>query len=198
MARAGDALDLGAQRVRSKRAGGEDGALRAVLVLVQSCDLFAKDANQRLGGNLLRNPPRKLNAIHGQRVAGGNGGLIRNAQQRRTRAPHLLLQQPRRGVGRFALQRIGTDQFAELRRLMGRGQPRFSVHHGPHLIEVHLAAQPRRGQCRLRAGQSAADHANLHCAASVVRSTSPASRLIASPLTRTFRHSSRNSAPMAR
>ena len=54
------------------------------------------------------------------------GRLVRNPQQRRARAPHLLLQQPRRRVRRFALQRVRADQLAEFRRLVRRRQARLS------------------------------------------------------------------------
>ena len=86
--------------------------------------------------------------------------------------------------------------------------PLLAIHHPPHLVEVHIAAHSRRGQCRFRAGQPAADDTNPHSATSVswsatLGSTSgrpgiPASLLSASPVTRIFRHSSRNSAPVAR
>ena len=71
------------------------------------------DANRGLGGDGLGNAPRKLDAIHGQRVAGGDGGLVGDAQKRRAGAAHLLLQQPGRGIGRLALERVGADQLAE-------------------------------------------------------------------------------------
>ncbi len=139
----------------------------ASCVRVEPRDFFADHANAGLGRNSLGDAPRKLDAVHGQRVAGGHSGLIRNAQKRRARPPHLLLQQPRRRVGRLALERVGADQLAELDGLVGRRQPRLAVHDGPHLVEIHLAAQPRRGQRRFRPGQSAADHANsLHCRSS--------------------------------
>ena len=187
-----DALNLSAQGIGGQRAGGENCTLRAVLVLVQSGDFLANDANARLGGDRLGNPPRKLDAIHGQGVAGGDCGFIGNAQQRGTRTAHLLLEQPRRGVGRFALQGIGTDQLAKLGRLVSRGQALLAIHDSSHLVEVHVAAQPRRSQCRFRPGQSAADDANSHCA------VFPAKCFSASPVTRTVFHSSRNSAPIAR
>ena len=226
--RACDALNLRAQRVGSERSRGQNReVLRTVLglrvfALKQRCakprHLLANHANQGLGRNRLGNEPRELDAIHGQCVAGGDGGPVRNSQECRARPPHLLLEQPGRGVGRLALERVGADQFAELRRLVGRGEPRLSVHHGPHLVEVHLAAQSGRGQCCLRPSQSAANHANPHCATcggadafgsgnsacrfpnarSSTGSTPPANRASASPVIRTLRHASMNSAPMAR
>ena len=41
-------------------------------------------------------------------------------------------------------------------------QARLAVHHRAHLVEIHVAAQPRRGQRRFRPGQAAADHTNPH------------------------------------
>ena len=104
---------------------------------------------------------------------------------------------------RFALERVRANQLAEIRGLVRRRQARLSIHHRAHLIEIHLAAQPRRRQRRLRPGQPAANHANPQGVVSADPARRftlppPASRLIASPLSRTFRHSSRNSAPMAR
>ena len=130
----------------------------------QDSSLLRESRESRLGRNRLRNPPRKLHAIHSQRMARRNRRLIGNAQKRRTRAPHLLLQQPRRRIRRFALQRIRADQFAKIRRLVRRRQPRLSIHHRAHLVEIHLAAQPRRRQRRLRPRQPSANHANLSLA----------------------------------
>ncbi len=222
---AGDAFNLSAQRIRSQRPGRQNRALRAVFILVHSCDLFAVNVNQRFGGNRLGNPPRKLHAIHRQRVAGRHSRLVGDAHQRRACPPHFLLQQPGGGVGRFALERVGADQLAKLGCLVGRSQPRLAIHHRAHLVEVYRAAQPRCGQRRLRTGQTSADYAYSHRVASLFTDDSggswfptlsqrtrkdgargesstgcagPASRFSASPATRILRHSSRNSPPIAR
>ncbi len=139
----------------------------AVLVLAEASDLFADDANQRLGGDGLGDAAGELDAIDGQGVAGGNGGLVGNAQEGGARAAHLLLEQPGRGVGRFALEGVGADQFAEVGGLVGGSEARLAVDEGAHLVEVHLAAQARGGERGFRAGESAADDANLHWAGSV-------------------------------
>src|SRR5208337_2061740 len=139
---------------------------RTVLVLdgriVQTRHLFANHANARLRFDRLRDTPRKLYAIDSQRVTSRYCASVRNAQKRRLPAPHLLFQQPRRGPFRFALERIRANQLTEIRGLVSRCQARFSIHHRAHLIEIHLAAQPRRRQRRLRPGQPAANHANPH------------------------------------
>ena len=77
---------------------------------------------------------------------------IRNSAEPRT--PHLLLQQPRRRIRRLALQRVGANQLAKIDRLVRRRQARLSVHHGAHLVQIDLAAQPRRSQRGLRPCQA--------------------------------------------
>ncbi len=77
-----------------------------------------------------------------------------------TRAAHLLLEQPGRGVGRLALERVGADELAEIGGLVGGGEARLAVDHGAHLVEIHLAAEARRGQRGFRAGQASANDAN--------------------------------------
>ena len=178
-------------------------------------DFFADHANGGLGGDGLGDAARKLDAIDGERVARRNGRFIRNAQESGTRAAHLLLQQPGRGVGRLALERVGADQLAEFGGLVGGGQARLAVDDGAHLVEVDLAAEARRGQRGFRAGKSAADDANSHVGASSAdrrrswllclrladsseRPGDSSQACSASPVTRTLRHASRNSAPMAR
>ena len=169
MACAGNAFNLRAQRVRGQRAGGQN--RQRIVAQIQPRHFFAHHANPGLGCNGLGDPPRKLDAIHGQRVACRYSRCIGNTQQRRPRPSHLLFQQPRRRVRRFTLQRIGADQFSELGRLVGRRQPRLAIHHRPHLVEFHSAAQPRSGQRRFRPRQSSADNANLHSAISDFRSS---------------------------
>ena len=143
-----------AQRVGGERAGGQD-SVRIGWVRFEAGDFFADDANGWLGGDGFGDAPGKLDAIDGQRVTGGDGGLVRNAQQGRTGAAHLLLEQPGRGVGRLALERVGADQFAEIGRLVGgRAANR------PHLEQLHGDAPASALPGRLRAGQTGADNAN--------------------------------------
>jgi hypothetical protein len=80
VAGAGEALDLAAQRVGGERAGGEMVSC-AVSFSVERGDFFADDADVRLGGDGFGDAARELDAIDGQRVACGNGGLIGNAQE---------------------------------------------------------------------------------------------------------------------
>jgi hypothetical protein len=218
-------------RLSASEVSGPVARMVTGLLFVERRDFFANHANQRLGGNGLGDAPRELDAIDGQRVACGNGGLIGNAQQSRAGAPHLLLQQPGRGVGRLALERVGADQLAEFGGLVRWGQARLAVDHGAHLVEVDLAARRAavsaasgpaspppmtriftgrppgwqtvariRGFPPLRRKKDAKDGARgflaIHC--SWLRCLTPANRCSASPLTRTLRHSSMNSAPMAR
>ena len=170
----------------------------------RGCDFFANDANARLGGDGLGDAARKLDAIDGQGVAGGDGGFVGKAQESGAGAAHLLLEQPGRGVGRLALERVGADQFAEVGGLVRRREPRLTVDDGAHLVEVDLAAEARGGQRGFGAGQAAANDANPHWdllggqlrfAVSTLRQSlrgwagdRSAARCRASPLTRTLRH----------
>ena len=122
-----------------------------------------------LGGDGFGDAARELDAIDGQRVAGRHGRLVGDAQKSGAGAAHLLLQQPGRGVGRLALERVGADQFAEFGGLVGGRQARLAVDHGAHLVEVDLAAEARGGERGFRAGQAAADDANPHCASASAR-----------------------------
>ena len=149
-------------RLSASEVSGPVATNRQPVEIVQPGDFLADHANGGLGGDGRGDAPRELHAIDGQRMARRHRGFIGDAQQGRAAPPHLLLQQPGSGVGRFALERIGADQFAELGRLVSRGEPRLSVDHGAHLVQVDLAAEPGRGQGRLRAGQPAAYDADLH------------------------------------
>ena len=82
MAGAREALNLGAQRVGGERAGGQDGALRAVLVWEESRDFLTDDANERLGGDGFGDEPGKFDAIDGQGVACRYSGCVGHAQKR--------------------------------------------------------------------------------------------------------------------
>ena len=199
VAGAGEPLDLAAEGVRRQRTRGED-CERICRVCFKARDCFADDTNQRLGGDGFRDQPRKLDAIDSQGVARRDCGQVCNAKKSRSRPAHLLLQQPGRGVGRFALEGVGTDQLSKIGGLVGWREARLSIHYGAHLVEIHLAAEPRGGECSLGAGQPATNHAYLQFVCSAwAGSIAPtlASRSSASPLTRTLRHSSRNSAPIA-
>ena len=77
----GDALDLGTQRVGGEGASRQNGALRAVLVLVERGDFLAEHANVGLGGDGLRDATRELDTIDGEGVARGYGGFIGDAQK---------------------------------------------------------------------------------------------------------------------
>ncbi len=163
MAGAGDAFDFRAQGVGSEGAGGEDG--EGGVGLGKGGYFLANHANQRLGGDGLTNEPGKFHAIDGQCVTCGDSGFVGDTQQGGTGAPHLLLQQPGRGVGGFAFEGVGTDQFTKIGGLVGRGEARLAIDGGPHLEEVDLAAEARRGEGCFRAGKASANDANLHWAA---------------------------------
>ena len=131
MAGAGDALDLRAQRVGGERAGGQDGAARAVLVL-ESRRVTSSRMTRIDGSAAMASVMRRENSTRSTASAwpAGTARLIGNAQQSRAGAAHLLLEQPGRGVGRFALERVGADQFAEIRGLVGGCQARLPVDDG--------------------------------------------------------------------
>src|ERR1700733_8345775 len=140
-------------------------------------------------------------------MACGNGSLIGDAQKRRTRTPHLLLQEPGRRVWGLAFERVGANQFAEFDGPMRRGEPRSTVDEGTHFMKVDFTAEAGRSQCGFGAGESTADDANPHCDPSDSASekvfsarelSAPASFSNASPVTRTLRHVSMKSAPIAR
>ncbi len=76
MSGAGEALQLGGERGRGERAGGEDGDGVGV-VLVELRDFFAMDGDARLGGDAVGDAAGEFDAVDGESVAGGNGGGVR-------------------------------------------------------------------------------------------------------------------------
>ena len=147
---------------------------------LESRDFLANDANGGLGGDGFGDAPRELDAIDGERVAGRDGRFVRKAQKGGASAAHLLLEQPGRGVGRLALERVGADQFAEVGGLVGGSEARLAVDDGAHLVEIDLAAEARRGECGFRAGKPPPMTRIFTCAGSacgqIDGARSPASR----------------------
>ena len=95
-------------------------------------------------------------AVHGERVAGGDGGGVGGLQQKRVGAAHLLLQQPGRGVFGFGLEGVGADELGEVGGLVGFGGAQRA-----HLEESDVAAERGGLQCGFGAGESAADDVDL-------------------------------------
>ena len=201
MVAAGEPGDLRRQRRRSQRAAGDDGATSA---RIKCCDLLPVDGDERLAGDGFGDQPRELHSINGKRMSCRDRTCICAGQQWRAGTAHLLLQEPGRSVLAFALERVGTDQLAEVGGLVGRRHPRRA-----HLEQVYRDAQPRCDQRRVRPRQSAADDAD----ARGHRSTSAADNACcpmlrvwdvglptlcnAAPDSRILRHSSSRSAPSA-
>ena len=146
------AQDFARQRVRGQRPGCHN---RDRSVLVDGRDLLAHHADEGIAFDGSRYRLGKFVAVHRERVPGRNGGLARDVHQQRTRAAHLLFQQPRRGVLRVGLQRVGADQFREVCTLVsGRRAQR------PHLEQLDSDAAAGALPGGLRAGQSGTDDAN--------------------------------------
>ncbi len=173
--------------------------LEAVLVLVEAGDFLADDTDCCFSGDGFGDAAGEFDAIDGEGVACGDGGFVSNAQKSGTAAAHLLLEEPGRGVGRLAFERVRADELAKVDRLVGGRETGLAIDHGAHLIEVDFAAETRGGECSFRAGKAAADDPNPHDAASsmVAGAAAPASFRSASPVTRTLRQVSKNSAPIA-
>jgi hypothetical protein len=85
-------------------------------------------------------------------MAGWNRSCIGALQQKRSGAPHLLLQQPRRGVLAFALKRIGTNQFGKVSSLMGR-----SGAHRTHFVQNHSMSASGALPSSLAASEASSD-----------------------------------------
>lgn len=155
-------------------------------------NFFADHADVGFGSDGLGDAAGELDAIDGEGVACRHGCCICKGQKHGVRAAHFLLQEPGRGIGRFALEGVGADELTEIDGLVGGGEARLAVDHGAHFVEIDLAAEARSGQRGFRTGEASANDTYLHLAAST-----PASLSRASPVTRTLRQASRNSAPMA-
>ena len=129
---------------------------------VEGFHFFAADSDARLGGDGFGYAAGELDAVDSQRMACGNGGLVGEGDEARAGAAHLLLEQPGGGVGRFTLERVGADQFAELSGLVRRGEDGLAVGICPaHLVELDFAAEAGGGKRGLRTGEAAADDADF-------------------------------------
>ena len=89
------------------------------------------DMDQRLALERFGNSLGEHVAINGQRMTRGNLRGTRDFQEQRSGTPHLFLEHPGRGVLTVGLERIRTNQFGEMRRLMC-----WRVAHGAHLVEI--------------------------------------------------------------
>ena len=129
---------------------------RAGLFGVERGDLFAVDGDSGLGCDAGGNAAGELDAVNGEGVAGGNGGGVGLGEEDGAGAAHLLLEEPRRGVLRLGLERVGADQFGEVGGLVGLGGAS-----GAHLVERDLAAEGCGLKRSLWASQSSADNPDL-------------------------------------
>ena len=130
----GQPRNLARQRRRGQRPARHNGEpIKVIAFDLQPRHLFAHHRDPRLARNRLANPPRKLRAVHRQRMPRRHRALVRQPQQHRSRPPHLLLQQPRRRVLALRLQRVRAHQLPKIRRLVRRRLP-----HRPHLVQQHL------------------------------------------------------------
>ena len=83
----------------------------------------------------------------------GTRAGVGRPQQQRAEPPHLLLQQPGRGVHLFALERIAANQFAQGIGLMRRG-----ALSGTHFVQHDPRARFRRLKRRFAAGETGANN----------------------------------------
>ena len=95
---------------------------------------------------------RELDAVDGERVAGGDGGGVGCGEEERVGAAHLLLEQPGRGVFGLGLEGVGADELGEV-----GGLVRFGGAERAHLGERDVAAEGCGLECGFGAGESAAD-----------------------------------------
>ena len=151
----GEALELGCERRGCKRAGGQDGD-GVVTVFVERGHLFTLDGDARVLFELLGDATRELDAINGERVAGGDGGGVGCCEEKGVGAAHLLLEQPGCGVFGLRLEGVGADEFGEVSGLVClRGAERA------HLGECDVAAEGCGLVCGFGTGESSADDVDL-------------------------------------
>ena len=122
------------------------------VVLVELSYFFAVHRDARLGRDAFGDTFRELDAVHGQCVAGRDGGGVGFGEEDGAGAAHLLLQEPGRGVFGLGFEGVGADEFGEVRGLVGLGGA-----HRTHLVEVNLTASFCRLECRFGASETAAD-----------------------------------------
>ena len=147
--------DIRGQRVRRQRPRRHD----RIDVLRGRGQLFYLRANNGKIGTifqLFRNIGGKTFPIDGQRRPRGHGGCVRGLRDERTQQPHLLFQQAAGvRIDVVALQRIGTDQLAEVFFRM-RGRKFFRL----HIDQLGGDTLPREIIRGLAARKPAADHAH--------------------------------------
>src|SRR5262249_36183741 len=85
----------------------------------------------------------------------GNGSLACDLEKKRICAPHFFLQKPRGCVLAVGFQRVGANEFGEIRGLM-----RGSCALGAHLEEFHRNAATGTLPRRFRTGEAGADDAD--------------------------------------
>ena len=110
------------------------------------------DAYQRLALERFGHFLREQVAVNCQRVTSRNLRGARDFQEQRSRAPHLFFEHPGRSVLAVGLERIRTNQFGKMRRLVGG-----RVAHRAHLVEIDSEAATRALPGGFRSGQSGAD-----------------------------------------
>ena len=139
------------QSVGGQRPGGHHH-----LPLRQVRHLAGDHGDQGVTFHPLRHQPGKAVAVHRQSTSGGNGGLVRAADDEAAQLPQLLLQkahgvfQPRRPQG------IRAAQLRKIGGLVGRGHF-FRL----HLPQGHGNAPLGQLPGALAAGQPCADHCNM-------------------------------------
>ena len=95
-------------------------------------------------------------AIDSEGGAGGDARAIGGRDDERVEPAHFLFEDADRGVHRIVAQRIGADEFREVRSAMS-----FGHFDRAHLDEAHADASARELPCGFAAGESGSDDGYL-------------------------------------
>ncbi len=118
--------------------------------------LFANDGDVGMGFQGLGDRGRKAIAVHGQGAARRHLVGVRLAQDQRTAAAHLRVQEPDGVIGPIVgPERVGTDQFGQVAALVGGGAA-VRAHLVQHGVGAGLGDLPGG----FAAGQAAANDMN--------------------------------------